>query len=128
MAIKRYSKQRELIYEALKNTDKHPTAEMVYNWLKPEIPALSLGTVYRNLNQLADEGNIIRLAFPVERYDANIRPHAHMLCQNCGNVYDLLSLDYDASLDELAETGSGHRILRHELLFTGICTQCTEKH
>ena len=128
MAIKRYSKQRELIQQVLMNTNKHPTAETVYNWLKPENPALSLGTVYRNLNQLADEGSIIRLAFPVERYDANTDPHAHVLCRSCGNVYDLLSMDYDASLDEIAERSSGHKILHHELLFTGICTECTQKH
>lgn len=128
MAIKRYSKQRDLIQQALMNTNKHPTAETVYNWLKPENPGLSLGTVYRNLNQLADEGSIIRLSFPVERYDANMDPHAHILCRNCGNVYDLLNIDYDSSLDEIAEHSSGHKVLRHDLLFTGICTQCTEKH
>lgn len=127
MVIKRYSRQRELILDALLNTDKHPTAETVYNWLKPENPGLSLGTVYRNLNQLADEGRIIRLAFPVERFDANTQPHAHMLCKNCGNVYDLMDVCYDKSLDEFAECSSGHRILYHELLFTGICKLCTEK-
>ena len=58
---KRYSRQRELIYQALCQTDEHPTAEMVYRWLKPENPALSLGTVYRNLNLLADEGVIRRM-------------------------------------------------------------------
>ena len=60
---KRYSRQRELIYETLKHTKEHPTAEMLYQWLKPENPNLSLGTVYRNLNLLADEGSITRMAF-----------------------------------------------------------------
>lgn len=78
---KRYSRQRELIYAALKGTDQHPTAEMIYQWLKPENPNLSLGTVYRNLNLLADEGAIARMAFPVERYDAETRPHPHFCCQ-----------------------------------------------
>ena len=67
---KRYSRQRELIFEALKHTTEHPTAEMVYQWLKPENPNLSLGTVYRNLNLLADEGRITRMAFPVEPYSS----------------------------------------------------------
>lgn len=127
MVIKRYSRQRELIYTALKNTDKHPTAETVYNWLKPENPALSLGTVYRNLNQLADEGEVLRLSFPVERYDANTNPHAHLLCRICGNVYDMMEIEYDSSLDEFAEYSSGHSVERHDLLFTGICNQCREK-
>ena len=71
---KRYSRQRELIYEALRQTEQHPTAEMIYQWLKPANPSLSLGTVYRNLNLLADEGAIRRMAFPVERYDAKTSP------------------------------------------------------
>ena len=55
MAGKRYSRQRELIYEAVKGSKEHPTAEMVFQWLKPENPGLSLGTVYRNLSLLSQE-------------------------------------------------------------------------
>ena len=128
MPIKRFSKQRELIYSTLLNTTEHPTAEMVYNWLKPENPALSLGTVYRNLNQLAEEGKVVRLPFPIERYDANIAPHAHFMCRKCGRVYDLAGLNYDSSLDSLAEKTSGHAVERHELFFDGTCVNCTEKH
>ena len=56
---KRYSRQRELIYEALRQTEQHPTAEMIYQWLKPANPSLSLGTVYRNLALLSDLGEIM---------------------------------------------------------------------
>ena len=98
---KRYSRQRELIYEALMHTDQHPTAEMVYQWLKPTNPNLSLGTVYRNLNLLVDEGAAVRMAFPVERYDANVEPHPHFRCEVCGGVFDL-DLPYDKGLDEKA--------------------------
>ena len=127
MAQRRYSKQRELIYEAVCGTNEHPTAETVYHWLKPDNPALSLGTVYRNLNQLADDGSLLRLPFPVERFDANTAPHPHFRCRVCGKVYDLDAVAYDPSLDEAAEQRSGHRIERHELLFTGVCLNCTEK-
>lgn len=127
MAQRRYSKQRELIYEAVCGTNEHPTAETVYHWLKPDNPALSLGTVYRNLNQLADDGSLLRLPFPVERFDANTAPHPHFRCRVCGKVYDLDAVTYDPSLDEAAEQRSGHRIERHELLFTGVCLNCTEK-
>ena len=65
MTGKRYSKQRELIYQCLMATHEHPTAEMLYQWLKPENPSLSLGTVYRNLNLLADEGLVTRMPFPI---------------------------------------------------------------
>lgn len=124
---KRYSRQREMIYQALMGTDQHPTAEMVYSWLKPANPNLSLGTVYRNLNLLADEGTITRMAFPVERYDANTRPHPHFQCACCGGVYDL-DLPYDPTLDEKAAQAAGHVVRGHELLFHGTCVHCKVTH
>ena len=127
MSIKRYSKQRELIFDAVMNTTEHPTAETIYFQLKPENSALSLGTVYRNLNQLVEEGKLMRLPFPVERYDANTSPHAHFLCCVCGCVYDLMGISYDSSLDEKAQLTSGHSINQHELFFDGTCTHCAEK-
>ena len=124
---KRYSRQRELIYEALRQTEQHPTAEMIYQWLKPANPSLSLGTVYRNLNLLADEGAIRRMAFPVERYDAKTIPHPHFCCDQCGAVYDL-HLPYDAELDRQALLASGHDVTGHEVVFHGICTKCKQLH
>lgn len=124
---KRYSRQRELIYEALRQTEQHPTAEMIYQWLKPANPSLSLGTVYRNLNLLADEGAIRRMAFPVERYDAKTMPHPHFCCDQCGAVYDL-HLSYDAELDRQALLASGHDVTGHEVVFHGICTKCKQLH
>ena len=55
MKVQRYSQQRERIYEAVCATKEHPTAQMIYDTLKPEMPKLSLGTVYRNLNTLHDK-------------------------------------------------------------------------
>jgi len=127
MSGKRYSRQRELIYERLRSTKEHPTAEMLYRWLKPDHSALSLGTVYRNLNLLSDEGVITRMSFPVERYDANTTPHPHFLCRSCGGVYDL-EMPYDNALDECVALSSGYLIEGHELLFTGTCSQCVSKH
>lgn len=120
---KRYSRQRELIYQALMDTTEHPTAEMVYQWLKPENPSLSLGTVYRNLNLLANEGRITRMAFPVERYDGNTKPHCHFRCDKCGGVYDL-DLPYCRELDGKADGASEHQIEGHELIFHGCCARC----
>ena len=73
MVQRRYSRQRELIYNCLMNTKEHPTAEMVYQWLLPENPNLSRGTVYRNLKLLSEDGLLKQLHFPVERYDADTR-------------------------------------------------------
>ena len=128
MTGKRYSLQRELIYQKLVETDEHPTAEMLYQWLKPENPNLSLGTVYRNLNLLAEEGVIVRMPFPVERYDARTHPHPHFRCKACGRVYDMEDLPYDSGLDQAAEQCSGHQVDRHDLVFFGTCSACTQKH
>lgn len=123
---KRYSRQRELIYEALKGTDRHPTAEMVYQWLKPENPSLSLGTVYRNLNLLADEGIITRMPFSVERYDANTEPHPHFRCEECSAVYDM-DLPYDPALDDAALRASEYEVRGHEMVFYGLCGECRRR-
>lgn len=124
MAGKRYSRQRELIYQAVLDSKEHPTAEMVYQWLKPANPNLSLGTVYRNLNLLAQEGILVRMPFPVERYDGDIYPHSHFRCKGCGRVFDLL-LDHDEDIDvEAAKTAPGFRVEGHDLTFTGFCPEC----
>lgn len=122
MQQRRYSRQREQIYEAVCTTNAHPTAEMVYDRLKPEMPRLSLGTVYRNLRQMAAEGRLVELEGTVARFDANISPHTHFRCQRCGAVSDL-ALPYDGGLDALA-AGDGRLVRGHSLCFYGICPAC----
>ncbi len=124
MTAQRYSRQRELIYQAVRSSKDHPTAEMVFQQLKPGNPHLSLGTVYRNLNLLSEEGRLCRMPFPVERYDPCVEPHSHLRCEKCGKVVDL-ELPYDQSVDRraaalLPEAG----ILRHDLIFYGVCSGC----
>ena len=85
------SKKRQAILEALCATREHPTAEMLYQQLKPDYPELSLGTVYRNLGVLAEEGlavSVVRVAGQ-ERYDATTEPHAHFVCRICRRVMDM---------------------------------------
>lgn len=124
MPAKRYSRQRELILHALRSTREHPTAEMLYQSLKPDNPNLSLGTVYRNLNLLSAEGAIVRMSFPVERFDADVSPHPHFSCRCCGRVYDL-ELPYDPELDRRVSQ-LGHQVSGHDLVFTGVCAQCVQ--
>ena len=79
----RYSKQRELIYNALLESAHHPTAEELYNLLKPTAPSLSLGTVYRNLNLLVEEGRAVRLPFATNRYDPIPRSDGGRVGKEC---------------------------------------------
>ena len=82
----RYSHQRESIYRAVMESEKHPTAQMVYDALKNDIPKLSLGTVYRNLNQLADAGRLMKipLADGSCRFDGTNRDHSHVQQKGAG--------------------------------------------
>ena len=86
--LRRYSRQRERIYQAVHASREHPSAQMVYDLLREEMPRLSLGTVYRNLHQMAQEGMLQELEGPTARFDACLAPHAHIRCTCCGRVMD----------------------------------------
>ncbi len=125
---KRYSRQRECIVEFLKNTEIHPTANMIYDKVREEIPNISLGTVYRNLSELTRFGEIIKIESGdgAERYDMRIVPHSHFVCKNCGEVSDLF-LDCDKELDKIAASVSGAEVASHNLVFNGVCQKCISK-
>ena len=121
----RYSKKREAILELLRSVDSHPSADWIYQKLKPEFPDLSLGTVYRNLQQMAEDGRLMELDGPVTRFDATVQPHTHLRCSRCGCVADG-DLAYDLGLDQ--ETiAQGWQITGHDLMFRGICPACAGK-
>lgn len=97
---------------------------MVYDALRPEMPRLSLGTVYRNLQQMSKEGRVRELGGAVARYDADLRPHTHFSCRECGRVVDA-PLAYDPALDAAA-SADGWTVTGHSLVFHGICPACAE--
>lgn len=123
--MQRYSHQRERIYETVCATKEHPTAQMVYDWLREELPRLSLGTVYRNLHQMAQEGRLVELEGAVARFDAELHPHTHACCASCGCVADV-KLPYDKQLDDAVEK-EGWNVSGHKLMFVGICPACAGK-
>ena len=123
---RRYSRQRETIYQAVLASRDHPTAEMIYEQLRTELPQLSLGTVYRNLRLLVEEGRLQELGGPTARFDGVTAPHTHLRCKRCGQVLDLESLPYDPALDRMAAAG-GAVIESHSLVFTGLCPACAGK-
>lgn len=123
MAERRFSHQREQIFQAVCGRKDHPTAEMVYQQLKPDMPRLSLGTVYRNLHQMAQEGRLQELPGPVVRFDGDTSLHTHFRCACCGRVADMAAVPYDTGLDRAAQSG-GWRVTGHILVFTGLCPAC----
>ncbi len=126
MRQRRYSWQRELIYDYVQASSQHPTAAAVYQDLKKGCPRLSLATVYRNLTILTSEGRIRRLPLSVERYDARLSPHSHFCCTACGRVFDLV-LAGEGVLEAEAQAASGFQIEGHELTFYGRCNDCAAK-
>ena len=127
MQVQRRSKQRDAILENLCSRYDHPTAEDLYFSLKPQIPALSLATVYRNLAQLEADGKIIRIeSGTTKRYDGNVNLHYHLTCLDCGGVYDIF-LNDDCGLTQKAAEGFDGKIISHSVLFTGYCPSCSNQ-
>ena len=116
-------KKRNAILTCLKNTDTHPSAEMVHEMLHDEHPDISLATIYRNLARFKAEGTITSVATVkgVERFDANTNPHVHFICTNCDAVIDLHQIPMPRYNRE--ECGGCH-IESCALTFTGLCGNC----
>ncbi|MFC1722750.1 Fur family transcriptional regulator [Nanoarchaeota archaeon] len=86
----RMTNQKLKIFEYLEGVYTHPTAQQVFDAVKKDLPAITLATVYRNLNLLADQGKILRFEAGKEyRYDADTRLHQHAVCKSCGKIFDL---------------------------------------
>jgi len=123
----KYSRQRELVLAEVKSSREHPTADMVYAALKADNPSLSLGTVYRNLNLLAQMGQIHKIGMPEgsDRFDGRTDEHYHMLCQKCGRVYDV-QLDTLSELDGQIQSQTGFLVHSHDLIVRGVCRACQQ--
>lgn len=123
----KYSRQREMILQYLLDKKNHPTAEQIYTDLKQEAPALSLATVYRNLNLLCAMGRAQKLdtGESVDRFDADISSHAHFVCESCGRVTDIFDKLVDETAAERA-AGNGFRVRKHKLFLYGQCSCCSQ--
>jgi len=123
-----HSVKRERILELLRSSCEHPTADWIYERLKKEFPDLSLGTVYRNLRILAEEGQILSLRFgsTFDRFDGDLEPHQHLTCERCGKVHDL-QLNLDKDFLQNLEEKTGYKIPVPHLALIGICPDCQRK-
>jgi len=121
----RQSKQRNRILEVLQSVETHPTADWLYEQLKNEFPKLSLGTVYRNLSTLIDQGLVKKIHFgsTFDRFEANIKPHYHLICESCGKILDFEMPIYD-DLNKQAKKLTNFKIQHHKLEFYGVCENC----
>ncbi len=123
---KRFRK-REAILTCLRQTHSHPSADWIYQTLKPQIPDLSLGTVYRNLTLFKEQGLIRSLGTVdgVERFDGDTAPHVHFVCTCCSTVADLAQVALPPQLTDQAEHLG--KIEATQLTFYGCCKECMKK-
>ena len=115
------SRQRMAILDCIRSTTCHPTADWVFKTLKPQMPELSLGTVYRNLNILRQDGEILSVGFAkgMEHFDGDTHPHAHFFCGGCGAVTDLMNVP----LPSFPQDAPG-AVGAVALTFHGTCQHC----
>ena len=122
----RNTKQRAMVLDAVRAHYDHPTAEQIYQDVHAQNERVSRATVYRNLNLLSDNGDIMQIDAPVaSRFDLRTDPHYHMVCTRCGSVCDA-PLEYQAAYDELIAQETGFKIACHQTLFEGLCPACQE--
>ena len=121
----RLTTQRQIILEELGKVTSHPTANEVYDMVRKRLPRIGLGTVYRNLELMADTGIILKLEVggTQKRFDATVYPHYHIRCSSCGKVDDV-HIEVQHQINKLAEKSSNYEILGHHIEFSGICHDC----
>jgi len=121
----RLTKQRQIILAELRKVTSHPTADDLYNMVRQRLPKISLGTVYRNLEILSDNGIIQKLDVggTQKRFDGNAERHYHIRCASCGRVDDL-HLPPDENVEDKAAKLTNFKIIRHHLEFVGYCPSC----
>jgi Fur family transcriptional regulator, ferric uptake regulator len=123
--FQRNTPQRRVILEELQRMASHPTAIELYEVVRRRLPKVSLGTVYRNLDLLAQAGAIRRLDFSgaEARFDGSVTPHDHIRCLRCGRLDDIGTVPL-AQSSRFANDFRGYKVLGHRLEFIGICPRC----
>jgi Fur family peroxide stress response transcriptional regulator len=125
---RRVTKQREAILSVLRNTRAHPTADQIYDEVRKEIPGISKGTVYRNLQVLEDDGAIMELNLngTLSRFEVKQENHYHFRCEKCGRIFDL-DEPVDRDLDQRISKKTGFAVSYHQTEFRGLCKECQKK-
>lgn len=123
-----HSKQRDTILQILKENVVHPTAEYLYGILKEKNTGISLATLYRNLNQLADNG-IIKKIDGLEtssHFDHNTHEHFHFICDECKKVFDV-PVCVAPDVVQKTEQETGFIVKGYDIALHGICSECLQK-
>jgi Fur family peroxide stress response transcriptional regulator len=114
--------QRQLIGEVLDGNKTHPSAEDVYNKVVKVAPTVSIATVYKTLNSLADLGVIQRLDVGDGKahFDPDLTPHSHFVCLKCKKIFDI------STTIPLPDLGEDFKVVRAQAVYYGYCKKCQE--
>jgi Fe2+ or Zn2+ uptake regulation protein len=125
MAIVRFTRQRQAVLNAVQHSTAHPDAAHIFETVRQIVPSISLGTVYRSLEALVEEGHLLQIQQPgmPTRYDARLENHAHFVCDMCGKVVDVLA-DLPDPMPMAAKTLNGFEVLSAKIEFHGKCREC----
>ena len=120
----RNTRQRALVLEAVRSLHNHPTSADVYDAVREKHPSISRATVYRNLNVLTEQGEVLHIpvAGGADRYDFRCDCHYHAICRGCGVVYDV-EMPSESLLSSVRDT-HGFQIEGFDIIFTGLCPDC----
>jgi len=128
----RFTAQRREVYDALQANRDHPTAVDVFLRVQKKLPGISLATVYNCLETLTECGlaKAVNHDRRPSRYCANLEPHAHFFCEQCGKVYDVPSGPSGESQSETAgwQLPPGATVSHHEISFQGQCGECAARN
>ncbi len=123
--MQRHTIQAALVLEAVNKLQSHATADEVYQEIVREHPHISRGTVYRNLNRLAQAGEIRKIEVPggADRFDHLCHDHCHVRCEKCGRVFDV-DMEFVFGLEKSIRDPHGFQITGYDIIFRGICPTC----
>lgn len=127
MSVKRNTKQRAVILQILDTVEQHPSASWIFAEARKVLPQISLGTVYRVLDALVDEGRICRLVMEdgSSRYERQDHLHPHVFCRSCGRVVDAPPIELTQVLAHIGHT-TGYQIASFQLNGYGLCPACQD--
>lgn len=119
--------QKMLIHQAVSTLGSHPSPEEVWAFITKQCPSVSKGTVYRNLNHLAESGLLLKVETPdgADRFDHNCHMHYHIQCEKCKRVFDV-DMEYQEDIHEKIGDKKGFEFLSHSIIFKGLCPECAE--
>jgi Fur family peroxide stress response transcriptional regulator len=123
----RLTRQRRAILDLLKSTRAHPTADDIYDEVRKDLPNISKGTVYRNLQVLIDRGEaaVLDIRGSLSRYELRRGSHCHFRCQACERVIDI-DEPVDPGLDAKVSRETGFVVSGHQIEFRGWCAICRQ--